>query len=105
MKRKICVVITARPSYSRIKSALIAIKNHPMLELQLVVAGSALLGRYGNVVDYIEKDGFFVDEKVFMVLEGENPTHDQLVAEPPNGYGLPIKVEKIFEIIKGQKEY
>lgn len=73
-KRKICVVITARPSYSRIKSALTAIKKHPKLELQLVVAGSALLGRYGNAVDYIEKDGFKVDEKVFMVLEGENPT-------------------------------
>ncbi len=72
--RKICVVITARPSYSRIKSALTAIKNHPKLELQLVVAGSALLGRYGNAVDYIEEDGFKVDEKVFMVLEGENPT-------------------------------
>ncbi len=72
--RKICVVVTARPSYSRIKTALIAIKNHPKLELQLVVAGSALLGRYGNAVDYIEKDGFKVDEKVFMVLEGENPT-------------------------------
>ena len=38
-------------------------------------------------------------------LEGENPTPDQLVAEPPNGYGLPVRVEKIFEIIKGQKEY
>ena len=73
-KRKICVVITARPSYSRIKSALRAIENHELLELQLVVAGSALLGRYGNAVDYIEKDGFTVNEKVFMVLEGENPT-------------------------------
>ena len=73
-KKKICVVITARPSYSRIKTALTAIKNHSDLELQLVVAGSALLGRYGNAVDYIEKDGFEVAEKVFMVLEGENPT-------------------------------
>ena len=73
-KRKICVVITARPSYSRIKTALSAIKNHPKLELQLVVAGSALLGRYGNAVDYIEKDGFSINEKVFMVLEGENKT-------------------------------
>lgn len=73
-KRKICVVVTARPSYSRIKSALIAIKNHPKLELQLVIAGSALLGRYGNAIDFIEKDGFNVNEKVFMVLEGENPT-------------------------------
>ena len=73
-KRKICVVITARPSYSRIKSALQAIQNHPDLELQLVVAGSALLDRYGTAVDYIEKDGFTINEKVFMVLEGENPT-------------------------------
>ena len=35
----------------------------------------------------------------------ENPTTEQLVAEPPNGFGLPKKVEKIFEIIKEQKEY
>lgn len=73
-KRKICVVITARPSYSRIKTALSAIKNHPKLELQLVVAGSALLGRYGNAINYIEEDGFKIDEKVFIVLEGENKT-------------------------------
>ncbi|NND61922.1 MAG: UDP-N-acetylglucosamine 2-epimerase (hydrolyzing) [Flavobacteriaceae bacterium] len=73
-KRKICAVITARPSYSRVKTALQAIKNHPKLELQLVVAGSALLDRYGNAVDFIEKDGFTINEKVFMVLEGENKT-------------------------------
>jgi UDP-hydrolysing UDP-N-acetyl-D-glucosamine 2-epimerase len=73
-KRKICAVITARPSYSRVKTALQAIKDHPKLELQLVVAGSALLDRYGNAVNFIEKDGFTVHEKVFMVLEGENKT-------------------------------
>lgn len=73
-KRKICVVVTARPSYSRIKTALTAIKQHPKLQLQLVIAGSALLSRYGNAVEIIEDDGFTIDEKVFMVLEGENPT-------------------------------
>ncbi len=73
-KRKICVVVTARPSYSRIKSALTAIKAHPSLELQLVIAGSALLDRYGNAADFIERDGFKAAAKVFMVLEGENPT-------------------------------
>ncbi|MFT5237339.1 MAG: UDP-hydrolyzing UDP-N-acetyl-D-glucosamine 2-epimerase [Flavobacteriaceae bacterium] len=73
-KRKICAVITARPSYSRVKTALQAIKDHPDLELQLVVAGSALLDRYGNALNFIEKDGFKVNEKVFMVLEGENKT-------------------------------
>lgn len=74
MKRKVCVVVTARPSYSRVKTALKAIKEHPKLELQLVLAGSALLERYGSVVNYIEKDGFEITEKVFMVLEGDTPT-------------------------------
>jgi len=72
--RKVCVVITARPSYSRIKSALKAIKNHKDLELQLVLAGSALLDKYGNVSKIIEKDGFKIDEKIYNVIEGEFPT-------------------------------
>ncbi len=73
-KRKVCVVITARPSYSRIKTALLAIAQHNELELQLVVTGSALLNRYGSAVDYIEKDGFQIAARVFNVLEGEDLT-------------------------------
>jgi UDP-hydrolysing UDP-N-acetyl-D-glucosamine 2-epimerase len=73
-RRKVCVVITARPSYSRIKTALQAIENHPQLELQLVVSGSALLDRYGDASKVIEADGFTIIEKVYTVLEGENPT-------------------------------
>ena len=72
--RKIAVVITARPSYSRVKTVLKAIKGHSLLKLQLIVAASALLDRYGNVSKNILADGFDIDEKVFMVLEGENPT-------------------------------
>ncbi len=72
--RKVCVVITARPSYSRIKSALTAIRQHPELELQLVVAASALLDRYGQASQVIEGDGFDIAARVYMVLEGENLT-------------------------------
>jgi UDP-hydrolysing UDP-N-acetyl-D-glucosamine 2-epimerase len=71
-KRKICVVITARPSYSRIRTALKAIQAHPDLELQLVVAASALLDRYGRVVETIKRDGFTIQAQVYMVVEGEN---------------------------------
>lgn len=70
--RKICVVVTARPSYSRIRTALKAIQQHAHLELQLVVAASALLERYGNALQAIERDGFEITERVYMVLEGEN---------------------------------
>jgi GDP/UDP-N,N'-diacetylbacillosamine 2-epimerase (hydrolysing) len=71
-KRKICVVVTARPSYSRIRTALKAIHEHPGLELQLVVAASALLDRYGSAIQSIERDGFPIRARVYMVLEGEN---------------------------------
>ena len=71
--RKVCVVVTARPSYSRIKTALKAISAHPNLELQLVVAASALLDRYGSAAKVIEEEGFQIAARVYMVLEGENP--------------------------------
>ena len=67
MTRKICVVVTARPSYSRIKTALQAIKDHPDLDLQLVIAASALLGRYGSVIEQIEADGFEIHSKSLIV--------------------------------------
>ncbi len=73
-QKKICVVITARASYSRIKSALQAIRDHEQLELVLVVAASALLDRYGSAVDVIEKDGFTISSKVYNVVESGNLT-------------------------------
>jgi UDP-hydrolysing UDP-N-acetyl-D-glucosamine 2-epimerase len=71
-KRRICVVVTARPSYSRIRTALQAVAHHSDLELQLVVAASALLERYGSAIHSIEHDGFPIVARVYMVLEGEN---------------------------------
>ena len=72
--RKVCVVITARPSYSRIRSALETLKARDDIELQVVAAASALLDRYGSVVTEIERDGFEIASKVYMVLEGEQPS-------------------------------
>jgi UDP-hydrolysing UDP-N-acetyl-D-glucosamine 2-epimerase len=70
--RKLALVVTARPSYARIETALSAIQRHDDLELQLIVAASALLDRYGSIVKYIEDDGFKIAARVFTVLEGEN---------------------------------
>jgi UDP-hydrolysing UDP-N-acetyl-D-glucosamine 2-epimerase len=71
--KKVCVVVGSRANYSSIKSAMRAIKEHPELQLQLVVGASALLDRYGTVLDLIESDGFEPDERVFMLIEGETP--------------------------------
>jgi UDP-hydrolysing UDP-N-acetyl-D-glucosamine 2-epimerase len=72
--RRVCVVVGSRANYSSIKSAMRAIRDHPELALQLVVGASALLDRYGTVLDVIERDGFEPDERVFMLIEGETPS-------------------------------
>ena len=88
-------MITARPSYSRVKTALKAIQEHPDLELQLVVAASALLDRYGSAVNYIERDGFKITAKVFNVLEGENLT----AAAKTTGIGI-LELSTVFDNMK-----
>ena len=60
-------------NYGSIKSAMRAIAAHPDLHLQLVVGASALLDRFGSVIDVIEADGFTADAKVAMIVEGETP--------------------------------
>ncbi|MBF0541379.1 MAG: UDP-N-acetylglucosamine 2-epimerase (hydrolyzing) [Nitrospirae bacterium] len=72
--RKVCVVVASRANYGRSKSVLTAIKNHPDLELQLIVSASALLYRFGNAIEIIKKDGFIPDATVYMVIEGETPS-------------------------------
>ena len=94
-KRKICVVVTARPSYSRIRTALTAIAAHRDLELQLVVGASALLDRYGNAVQAIERDGFAIAARVYMVLEGEN----LVTSAKSTGLGL-VELATVFDNLR-----
>ncbi|RDV03142.1 UDP-N-acetylglucosamine 2-epimerase [Undibacter mobilis] len=90
--KKICTVIGSRANYSSIKSAMRAIQAHPDLELQLVCVASALLDRYGQVVNLIERDGFKVDEKLHILVEGETPA----TMVKSTGMGL-IELSSVFD--------
>lgn len=93
--RKICVVVTARPSYSRIMTALEAINSHPELELQLIVTSSAIIGRYGDVSKVMMTDGFQITAKALTLVEGENP---EAMAKT-TGLGI-IELSTLFSIYK-----
>lgn len=93
--RKICIFIGSRANYSSIKSAMRAIDAHPDLQLQLVVGASALLDRFGSVVDLIEEDGFTPAARVTMIVEGETPA----TMAKSTGLGL-IELPTIFEMLK-----
>ena len=72
-KRKICVVVASRANYARIKSLLKAVRDSEEMELQLILTGSALLKRFGNIDSLVQGDGFSIAERVYYVVEGENP--------------------------------
>lgn len=71
--RIICIAVHSRANYARIKSVMRAVKDHPDLELQLIVGASALLYRFGEPIDQIRADGFEPDATLHCILEGDNP--------------------------------
>src|ERR1051325_173967 len=93
--RKICIVVGSRANYSSIKSVMCDVRATPDLKLQLVVGASALLDRFGAVIDVIEADGFQPDAEVTMIVEGETPG---TMAKSP-GLGL-IELPTIFGMLK-----
>ena len=93
--RKVCVVVASRANYGRIKSVLRAIDSHSELELQLIVGASALLYRFGKVVDVIRADGFTVTAQIYSIIEGENPT----TMAKSTGLGI-IELSTLFENLR-----
>ena len=72
-----------------------AVVAHDDLQLQLIVAASALLDRFGSVVDVIEADGFTPDARITMIVEGETPA----TMAKSTGLGL-LELPTMFELLK-----
>ena len=49
--RKICITISARASYSRVSSLLDEIEKSNNLELFIVLIGSSVVDKYGNIFE------------------------------------------------------
>ena len=60
-----------------------------------MVGASALLGRYGSVHKIIEEDGFKINAKVYIIIEGETPT----TMAKSTGLAI-VELSTIFENLK-----
>ena len=71
--RKVCVIITTRGNYAKMKGVMKEIQNTPELELQLILAGGVILDRYGLAGEALVNGEFQIDRKIHFMVEGENP--------------------------------
>lgn len=69
-KRKICFVLTSSIHYARSKLVLAELKKRNDIDLQIVVGGSAMLSKYGEVDKWLKHDGFDISTIISMTLEG-----------------------------------
>lgn len=93
--KKVCVVITARPSYSRIKTAMRAMNSNSNIELSVVLAASAIIDKYGNIENEVNTDGFNITAKVYNLVSGENGDTSAITT----GLGI-VELTSVFSAIK-----
>jgi UDP-hydrolysing UDP-N-acetyl-D-glucosamine 2-epimerase len=71
MKRTIAVVTSSRADYSHLYWPLHDLKQHPDVDLKLIVLGAHLSPQFGETVREIEKDGFAIVARLECLLSSD----------------------------------
>ena len=72
-KIKIATVINNRANYARIKSFLISVKKTKKIQIDLILAASSVVEKFGELENIIKKDGFKISKKLYTIIEGDKP--------------------------------
>ncbi|HFD32449.1 MAG TPA: UDP-N-acetylglucosamine 2-epimerase (hydrolyzing) [Gammaproteobacteria bacterium] len=71
--RKVCIVLTTRGNYAKMKTTMLAIKEHSDLELQTILAGGIIHESFGDFEAILKTDNFHIDYKIdFLVNDGKD---------------------------------
>ena len=73
VRKKICIVLTARGNYAKMKSVISALDATNQCELTILVGGSVVLDRYGKLLDDPNVDPLVIQHKIHFLVEGETP--------------------------------
>ena len=75
MKKKItiAVVINNRANYARIRSFLLESKKSKKVKIDLILAASALVEKFGELEKIIKEDNLTISKKLFTIVEGDKP--------------------------------
>ena len=68
------MVLVDRANYGRLYPVMEQIAASPRLRLQTLISGTMSLARFGNASRLLERDGFAIDGRIEMELEGDSPS-------------------------------
>jgi UDP-hydrolysing UDP-N-acetyl-D-glucosamine 2-epimerase len=71
VKRKICIVLTTRGNYAKMKSVIELVRRASDLELQIILGGMVVLEKYGRILHGPDGETLRPDRQVHFVIEGE----------------------------------
>ena len=70
-EKKVCIVTGTRAEYGILSQLIKKIKEDNEVKLQLIVTGMHLSPEFGLTYRQIEEDGFFIDEKIEILLSSD----------------------------------
>ena len=76
--RKICVVTGTRAEYGLLSRLMKMIQDSPLTDLQIIATNMHLSPKYGETYKEIESDGFVIDKKVPMIVDGPDNSNTTL---------------------------
>jgi UDP-hydrolysing UDP-N-acetyl-D-glucosamine 2-epimerase len=66
--KNICVLIANRTNYSKIKPILCKLSLSKKVKINIILCSSAIIPKYGNLIELIQKDGFEISFKIDSLL-------------------------------------
>lgn len=90
---KILYVSGTRADYGLMRTTLLAIDNHPKLELEVIVTGMHLMDDFGLSVQNVEKDGFKIHRLNVVHEKDDRRSMPQYISKL-----MSVLVDKIVEI-------
>lgn len=76
--RKICVVTGTRAEYGLLSRLMKMIQDSTLTKLQIIATNMHLSPKYGETYKEIESDGFVIDKKVPMIVDGPDNSNTTL---------------------------
>ena len=71
-KKRILFPINSRGNYAKLKNIILELYKDESVDVVVVLGGSAVLSRYGNITSHLKKHGITIDSISNFVVEGEN---------------------------------